>query len=180
MKEEYAIVLDYLPNGYPLGENRIPIIQAVGEKNIVLLELVPKKGAEFHERERVYIGSGKREKISYISGRLKRELLTEASKSELKEFISKKVQENEKEFIDFFNKAQSINKKIHQLEILPGLGKKHMKEILKQREEKPFSSFKDLKERIPNLPDPKVIIEKRIFQELTEFERYNLLTNESK
>ena len=55
-----------------------------------------------------------------------------------------------------------------------------MKEILKQRDLKKFSSFKDLKERVPNLPDPKKTIEKRIFQELTEFERYNLLTNETR
>jgi putative nucleotide binding protein len=54
------------------------------------------------------------------------------------------------------------------------MGKKHMKEIIEKREEKPFQSFEELKEKIPNLPDPKKAIEKRIFQELTAMERYNL------
>jgi putative nucleotide binding protein len=56
------------------------------------------------------------------------------------------------------------------------MGKKHMREILKQREEKEFESFKDMKERVPNLPDPEKAIERRIFQELTNQERYNLFT----
>ena len=51
-----------------------------------------------------------------------------------------------------------------------------MQEILKQREEKSFESFDELKERIQNLPDPEKAIEKRIFQELTKIERYNLFT----
>ena len=49
-----------------------------------------------------------------------------------------------------------------------------MKEILDQRKEKEFKSFEDMKQRIPNLPDPEKAIEKRIFQELTIMERYNL------
>ena len=34
-----------------------------------------------------------------------------------------------------------------------------------------------MKNRIPNLPDPEKAIEKRIFKELTERERYNLFVN---
>ena len=61
--------------------------------------------------------------------------------------------------------------------MLPGLGKKHMQEILKQRREKEFESFQDMKKRIQNLPDPEKAIEKRILHELTNIERYNLFTN---
>ena len=56
------------------------------------------------------------------------------------------------------------------------MGKKHMKEILDKRKEKPFESFEEMKSRIQNLPDPEKAIERRIFQELTEQERYNLFT----
>ena len=79
--------------------------------------------------------------------------------------------------MEFFNKSDAINKRIHQIEMLPGLGKKHMQEILKQRKEKEFESFSEMKKRIQNLPDPEKAVEKRIFHELTNMERYNLFTN---
>ena len=173
-KEDYAIVLEYLPNGYPLEGKMMPLAQAVGKKSLVLLELVPRKGMTLEANEEVYIGPEKREKIYYILGRLKREKLTERSKERLTEFIEKVVKEREKEFVDFFNKAEAINKRVHQIEMLPGMGKKHMQEILKEREEKEFESFEDMKKRVSNLPDPEKAIEKRIFQEITQIERYNL------
>ena len=180
MKEEHAIVLDYLPNGYPFdtrqSHKKSPIAQALGKDHFVLLELIPKKGIDLQVQEEVYIGEGKRLEIYYIFGRLKREKLTEGAKAQLQEFISTIVVEREKQFIDFFNKADAINKRIHQIELLPGLGKKHMQEIIKQRQEKEFQSFEDLKNRVQNLPDPKKAIEKRILKELTELERHNLFT----
>ena len=173
-KEEYAIVLEYLPNGYPLEGKMMPIAQAIGEINMTLLELVPRRGIQLEIGERVYIGEGKRDKIYYILGRLHKEKLTESAKSQLQEFIKKAVKEKEQKFVDFFNKSEAINKRIHQIELLPGFGKKHTQEILKQRKEKPFESLEDMKKRIQNLPDPEKAIEKRILQELTEFERYQL------
>ncbi len=173
-KEEHAIVLEYLPNGYPLERKMMPIVQAIGKTNFTLLELVPRRGETLTIGEKVYIGEGKRDKIYYILGRLHREKLTEAAKQQLEEFINGAVKEKEQEFIIFFNKAEAINKRIHQIELLPGLGKKHMQEILKQRVEKEFSSFEEMKNRIQNLPDPEKAVVKRIFQELTNLERYNL------
>ena len=52
-----------------------------------------------------------------------------------------------------------------------------MKERLEKRSEKEFESFLDMKKRIPNLPDPEKVIQKRIFQELTSMERYNLFAH---
>jgi len=177
MREEYAIVIEYLPNGYPLEGKMMPIAQAIGESNLTLLELVPRRGISLKIGEKVYIGEGKRDKIYYILGRLHREKLTESAKEQLQEFIKKLVQEKEKEFVDFFNKSNPINKRIHQIELLPGMGKKHMKDLIEKREEKEFVSFEEMKKRVPNLPDPGKAIEKRILQELTEFERYNLFSN---
>lgn len=177
MKEEYAVVLDYLPNGYPLERKMMPIAQAVGEENLTLLELVPRREVPIEVGERLYIGEGKRDKVYYILGRLKREKLTETAKTQLQEIVAKIVRENESKFLNFFNKADAINKRLHQIELLPGLGKKHMQEILKQREEKEFESFEEMKSRVQNLPDPIKSVEKRIFQELTNMERYNLFTN---
>jgi putative nucleotide binding protein len=175
-KEEHAIILEYLPNGYPLEKRMMPIAQAIGEINLTLLELVPRRGISLEIGKRVYIGEGKRPDIYYILGRLHREKLTEAAKNQLQEFVRKVVGKGEKKFVEFFNKADAINKRIHQVELLPGFGKKHMQEILKQRKEKTYSSFDDMRNRIPNLPDPEKAVEKRIIQELTEFERYKLFT----
>ena len=173
-KEEYAIILEYLPNGYPLEGKMMPIAQAIGRNNLTLLELVPRRGEALNIGEEVYIGDGKRDKIYYILGRLNREKLTESAKEQLQEFINKVVREREKQFIDFFNTSEAINKRVHQIELLPGMGKKHMREILDKRKEKPFESFDEMKARISNLPDPEKAVEKRIIQELTNLERYNL------
>jgi len=174
MKDETATVLEYLPNGYPLEKKMMPLAQAIGESNFTLLELVPRRGIALESGESVYIGQGKRDKIYYILGRLSPEKLTESSKQQLEEFIKKVVEKKEQEFVDFFNKSEAINKRFHQIELLPGLGKKHMKEIITQRQEKLFESFEDMKKRIPNLPDPHKSIEKRMFKELTQTERHNL------
>jgi putative nucleotide binding protein len=176
-KEEEAIVLEFLPHGYPLERKMMPIAQAIGEKNLTLLELVPRQGVSLEIGEKVYIGEGKRDKIYYILGRLDKEKLTESGKNQLQEFIEKTVKEGEKRFVDFFNTADAINKRIHQIELLPGFGKKHMKEILSQRKELAFESFEDMKKRIQNLPSPEKAIERRIFEELTSIQRYNLFVN---
>ena len=118
-KEEYAIVLEYLPNGYPLERKTMPIVQAIGEINMTLLELVPRRGVSVEIGERIYIGEGKRDKIYYILGRLHKEKLTEVAKSQLQEFIKKTVMKKEKKFVDFFNKSEAINKRIHQIKLLP-------------------------------------------------------------
>ncbi|HUS51083.1 MAG TPA: DUF655 domain-containing protein [Candidatus Paceibacterota bacterium] len=176
-KEEYAVVLDYLPYGYPLEKKMMPIAQALGLSNLTLLQLVPRRGVKLELEEKVYIGEGKREKIYYILGRLPREKLTETAKIQLQEFIVKTIEEQEKKFVDFFNKADPINTRLHQLELLPGFGRKHTDAILKERKEKPFESFKDIKKRIPNLPDPKKAVEKRLLQELENIERHNLFVH---
>ncbi len=173
-KEEHAIILDYLPYGYPLEKTMMPIAQAIGKRNFTLLQIVPRRGLSFELKEEVYIGEGKREKVLYILGRLPREKLTESAKIQLQEFIEKTVGEDEKRFIEFFNKAQAMNTRLHQFELLPGFGKKHTKAILEARKEKSFESFEDIKARVHNIPDPKKAIEKRIFEELVEIQRTNL------
>lgn len=173
-KEEYAIVLDYLPYGYPLEKKMLPLAQAIGKKNLTLLQIVPRRGLSFDLKEEVYIGEGKRDKVLYILGRLPRENLTETAKGQLREYVEKVVAEQEPRFVEFFNKAQAINTRLHQFELLPGFGKKHTKAIIDARDEKEFTSLQDIKDRVSGIPDPQKAIEKRIFEELTEMQRYNL------
>jgi putative nucleotide binding protein len=152
----------------------MPLVQAIGKKNLTLLQIVPRRGMTFELKEEVYIGDGKRDKVLYILGRLPREKLTETAKNQLREFVEGIVQNQESRFIDFFNKAQAINTRLHQFELLPGFGKKHTKAIIDARNEKAFESFSDIKERVSGIPDPKKAVEKRIQEELTEMQRYNL------
>jgi putative nucleotide binding protein len=176
-KEENAIILDYLPYGYPMEKRTMPLAQAVGESTFALLELIPRRGSVLEIKEKVYIGTGKRDKIYYIAGRLPREKLTETAKIQLQEFIAKVVGEQEKKFIDFFNQAQPINTRMHQFELLPVFGRKHAQEVVKAREESEFKSFDDIKERVHSIPDPRKAIEKRLFLELTEKQRFNLFAS---
>ncbi len=173
-KEDYAIILDYLPYGYPMEGKMSPIAQAIGEKTLVLLELIPRKGASLEQKEKVYIGPEKRDKIYYIAGRLMPDKLTESAKIQLQDFVDKVIAEQEKKFVDFFNNAQAINMRLHQIELLPGFGHKHTQDILKSREEKPFESFEDMKKRVSNIPDPKKAVERRIISELSEKQRFYL------
>jgi len=176
-KEEYGIVLDYLPYGYPLEKKMMPIAQAIGEKGFTLLQLVPRRGIKLDLKQRVYIGEGKRDEVYYILGRLPFDKLTETGKEELQEFVEGKIGEDEAKFLEFFNKAEAINTRVHQFELLPGFGKKHTVALLEERDKKPFESFEDLKNRVSNLPDPKKAIEKRIIAEITEQQRYSLFVN---
>lgn len=176
-KEEFVLILDYLPYGYPMGGRGQPVAQGIGEKTFALLELVPRRGVTLEIKEKVYIGPEKRDKIYFISGRLPREKLTETAKIQLQEFVEKVVAEQEKKFIDFFNNAPPINTRLHQIELIPGFGKKHTQELLNARGEKPFESFEEMRTRLKNLPDPRKAIEKRLLEELLERQRFNLFTN---
>jgi len=175
-KEEKAIILDYLPHGYFGQERRTPVAQAIGIQNLTLLQLVPRKGISLSLKEEVYIGSGKRDKISYILGRLYEDKLTQTARSELEDFLKDFIEKKEKRFLEFFNNSEAVNTRLHQLELLPGFGKKHTEMILKAREDKPFESFEDIKKRIKNIPDPKKAIEKRIYEELEAKPKYRLFT----
>jgi putative nucleotide binding protein len=174
-KEEHAIVLDFLPYGYPLEKKMMPIAQAIGTKNFTLLQLIPRRGEKLEVGEEVYIGEGKREKIYYILGRLPSNKLTETARGQLQEYIQKQILDNEERLVKFFNEAEAINTRLHQFELLPGFGKKHTEAILAERNKKPFESLEDLKKRVTNLPDPKKAIEKRYMEEIGGKEKYYIL-----
>lgn len=182
-REEYLIALDFLPNGYPMDKTpshkRLPVIQALGKEKFVLLELVPKKDVFVQPYEVLYAGEGKRDKVHHIMGKLSVDRLTQTARAEIMPVIESIVLEKEKRFVDFFNNAQPLSTRMHTLELLPGFGKKHMLQIIDQRDEKPFESFEDLKARVKLMPDPKKAIAKRIMLELEGTEKHNLFVEKS-
>jgi putative nucleotide binding protein len=60
------------------------------------------------------------------------------------------------------------------LELLPGVGKRHAEELLKEREKSLFVSFEDIKKRVSSVPEPKKLIIQRIIDELEGKDRYRL------
>jgi putative nucleotide binding protein len=179
-KEEYAIVLDFLQNGYSFDNTpsykKTAIVQALGKDHLGLLEIVPKKEVSFVLHEEVYIGEGKREKIHHVNGKLESSKLTPTAKGELEFVVKAIVIKNEQKFVDFFNKAPPLTTRMHVLELLPGLGKKHMWEIVEERAVEPFKSYEDIRKRIKLMPDPIKILVKRIVSEVLGAEKYNILS----
>ncbi|MDG6220786.1 MAG: DUF655 domain-containing protein, partial [Candidatus Thermoplasmatota archaeon] len=72
--EDYAYILDYLPQGH-MDEKRFhrqPTAYAIGDTEFKLLELTPKDGASILTGDRVYIGkeADRREKILHVKRRV--------------------------------------------------------------------------------------------------------------
>jgi putative nucleotide binding protein len=180
-KEETAIVLDFLPNGYAFDQRpshiKTAIAQAIGKEHFVLLELVPKKDVFLQPLEEIYIGEGKRDKIHHISGKLEIEKLTTTAKAEMEHVIADIIVKDEAKYVDFFNNAQPLTTRMHSLELLPGLGKKHMWEIIEERKEGDFKSFEDIKNRVKLMPDPKRAIIKRILDEISGKEKHKIFAD---
>lgn len=176
LREEKAYILDYLEHGYPFeeGSMKTPIAQALGLTHLSLLELVPKRGVFLQPNHEVYIGEGKRDEIHHIKGKIPMEKLTATAKNALPHAIEDVVSKEESKYVVFFNKAQPLSMRMHQLELLPGLGKKHMWEIIQARKAKPFESFEDLKNRVKLLPNPKQAVVKRILLELSGDEKWKI------
>ena len=95
----------------------------------------------------------------------------------LEEVLSELVTKNEKKFVEFFNRAGPITTRMHSLELLPGIGKRHLWNIITERKKKKFESFDELKKRVSMLPDPKKMIIKRIIEELEGKDRHKLFVS---
>jgi putative nucleotide binding protein len=142
-----------------------------------LLELVPKKDVKLQPNDEVYIGEGKRDQIHHIIGKLSLDKLTATGNSVLGDVIKYMIETQPKRFVDFFNKAQPLTTRMHQLELLPGVGKKHMWEIIEARRDKEFQDFQDIKNRVKLMPDPEKAVVKRIMLELSGNEKHRIFVD---
>jgi len=173
--EDFAYVLEHLPYGHPRDTRplyrREPLVQAVGETFFTLLELIPAPGAQFSRRERIAIGKRGRDKIDHVKRRIEYEELTQNAKDELLNVVEEIVTKNEERFIYFFNNSGPVTTRMHSLELLPGIGKKAMWQILEERKKAPFTSFEEIRTRT-HITDPKKTIVKRIFIEIQNEDKY--------
>lgn len=179
--EDYVYILDYLPKGR--GDlpphKRFPTVYGIGENQFTLLELVPKKDAAFSIGERIFVGKDPilRKKIAKIKGRINYEDMTSTAHGELPYVLIDMVNDQKERFLKFFNEAPALSTRFHVLELLPGLGKKMMHDILNERKKKTFESFKEMCDRIDFLRAPDKLIAKRVELELTDpDQKYRLFT----
>jgi len=166
MSEEYGRVIDFMPDGRSSDRLREPTAQLLGEKFFTLLEVSIKKDAKCTLGQKLYIGRDERAEVEKIKRRIEFNDLSATSRNELPIAARNIVHEREADFVAFFNKAGPISMRLHQIELLPGIGKKHLQEILDARDAKLFENFEDIKKRVTLLPDPANLIVTRIIEEM--------------
>ena len=173
--EEYAYVLDFSPRGKSvvIKGREGPIVQAIGEERLTLLELLAVENQDFEPGERVRIGKEGREKIVSVLGKLSFEELTPESKSSLLSVVERIVKSNELRYVAYFNELQPLTPRLHGLELIPGIGKTFMKQIVDGRERQPFKSFEEIQQRV-GLREPAKLLARRIVEELSGGSRINL------
>lgn len=180
VKDEFAIVLDYMPLGNPLDRHphhrRMPIAQAIGSKYFTLVEIEPLANTPLAIGERVPIASRPELPGHPVADRIAYSDLTSVAKENLPQILRRIVMEKERVFVEFFNVAEPINIRLHSLELLPGIGKKTLALILEERKKKKFESFNDIRERL-RINDPVKLFVDRILLELQGTEKYYLFVD---
>lgn len=169
--EEHAVVLDFLAHGrsdsgHGYGDG--PLAYAVSTDRFTLYELNLDPDADISILDRVRIrpdfeaGIERGREVDYDD-------LSDGARSELDYVIEDVVDENEQRFVDFYNDAQPISLRLHQLNLLPGIGDKLRDNILDERKRSgPFESFEDVEDRVDGLHNPREVVVERILEEIRE------------
>jgi len=173
--EEFAYVLDFTQRGRSsiIKGREGPIVQALGEERLTLLELLAVENEDFETGEKLRIGREGRAKILSVFGKLAYEDLTSEAKTQLLGVCEIIVRNNEARYVAYFNELQPLTPRLHGLELIPGIGKTFMKTIIELREKQPFTSFDDVQTRV-GLREPAKLVAKRIAEELTGASRVNI------
>jgi putative nucleotide binding protein len=168
--ENYAYILDYLPNGRQTdrGFHREPLALAIGEDELKLFELEPRRGVQLTPGSRiplVPVGNVP-PPIDHVRRRIGYDELTVSGRSELPATLERIVRANVPRYLRFFNESPAVSRRFHLLELLPGIGKKTMQQIVEERKHAPFASFEEIEARL-HLKAPERLIVARIEQELS-------------
>jgi len=167
-----AVILDHLPHGRPDDDRprhrKSPLAYALGERDFRLFELTLVDDAGVSIGDRVVIGpTGEREAVDGFK-QITYDDLSNTAVGELEYAVEAIVEGDEERFVDFYNDAQPITLRLHQLNLLPGIGKKLRNNVLDQRKRGPFESFEEVEERVSGLHRPKEVLVERILEELRD------------
>lgn len=173
--EEYAYVLDFMSVGRStvIKGKTGPIVQAIGEERLTLLELLAMNNVQFQLAERICIGKEGRTKVISVLGKMNYEELTDDARNQLNIVVETMVKNSEAKYVSIVNELQPLTPRLHALELIPGIGKTFMRQIVDERDKKPFGSFEDLRNRV-GLREPAKMVAKRIVEEIAGGSRINL------
>ena len=165
-----AIVLDFLAHGRTEDDRpqyqKQPLAYALDREDFRLYEVVLGADADVSIGDDLVIDRAS--DAVERTGEVEYEGLSGGAQSELDYAVEDLVTEEERRFVDFYNDAQPITLRLHQLNLLPGIGKKLRNSILDERKRGPFESFEDLGERVDGLHNPEEVIVERILEEIRE------------
>ena len=168
----HAVVLDHLPHGRPDDDRprhrKSPLAYALGERDFRLFELTLADDADISIGDRVVISPT--EARDAVSGfkQVSYDDLSTTAVGELEYAVEAIIDADESRFVDFYNDAQPITLRLHQLNLLPGIGKKLRNNVLDQRKRGPFESFEEVEDRVSGLHNPKEVLIERIMEELRD------------
>jgi putative nucleotide binding protein len=178
------IILDLLLHGHPEDDTpswaKIPIAQVLTFPDFVLYEVKFNKNSDIVVQEhKTYEEFLNEEKLKDVLKKIDYNELTSTSKSLILPILEKEVLKYEGEFIKFFNNSTSITPRMHALKLLPGVGQKHMWEILDARQRQKFATFQDIADRT-SVSNPAKLIAQRIIKELQRDVKYYLFSKTQK
>ncbi|MFW5949591.1 MAG: DUF655 domain-containing protein [Halolamina sp.] len=174
---EHAVVLDYLPYGRPDDDRpqhqKPEIAYAVAEATFHLFELTLVDGGDVSIGDRIVVAPDADHDVVQRYREIGYDDLSRGAEQELEYVIEEIVDRHPQRFLDYFNEAQPLTLRLHQLNVLPGIGDKLRDDILDSRKrEGPFESFEDLESRVSGLHDAKGTVVDRIVEELTADVKY--------
>lgn len=165
---ENVVVLDYLPHGHTDDDRpqykKSALVQAIDRESFTLYELTLTQEADVAIGDTVSVTQGA-DWIDTIDTIPFANLSTSA-RSELEHAIGELFEQDETRFVDFFNEAGAISLRLHQFNLLPGIGETLRDEIIEARRQEPFQQLDDLESRIDGIHDIREILYDRIMAEL--------------
>jgi len=178
------VILDVLLHGHPEEDKpswaKTPITQVLTFPDFVLYEVKVDKNSNIEVQEqKTYEEFLNEEKLKEVLKKIDYNDLTNTAKALIQPILENEVLKYEEEFINFFNNSTSITPRMHALKLLPGIGQKHMWEILGARDRKKFESFQDISKRT-SISSPAKLIAQRIIKELQRDVKYYLFSKTQK
>ncbi|MBA7651725.1 hypothetical protein ES703_59544 [subsurface metagenome] len=177
-------ILDLLIHGHPEEDKpswaKTPIAQVLTFPDFVLYEVKVNKNSDIEVQEqKTYEEFLNEMKLKEVLKKIDHNDLTSTSKALIQPILEKEVLKYEEEFINFFNNSTSITPRMHALKLLPGVGQKHMWEILEARQRQKFGTFQDISDRT-SISNPTKLIAQRIIKELQRDVKYYLFSKTRK
>ncbi len=178
------VILDVLLHGHPEEDKpswaKTPITQVLTFPDFVLYEVKVDKNSNIEVQEqKTFEEFINEEKLREVLKKIDYNDLTSTAKALIQPILEKELLTYEEEFINFFNNSTSITPRMHALKLLPGIGQKHMWEILEARERQKFGTFQDIAERT-SISNPAKLIAQRIIRELQRDVKYYLFSKTKK